>query len=65
MCFPNKTEELNIPVFNKITGINESKILRTHVSCECKCKFNGRECNSNQRWNSKKCRYECENIYLK
>ena len=55
MCFPNKTEELNIPVFNKITGINESKILITHVSCECKCKGDGRKCNSNQRKNSKKC----------
>ena len=22
-----------------ITGINESKRLRKHISCECKCKF--------------------------
>ena len=36
---PNKTEDLNISVFNMITGINESKILTKHVSCECKCKF--------------------------
>ena len=49
MCFPNKTEKLNIPVFNKITGINESKILINHVSCECKCKVDGRKYNSNQR----------------
>ena len=49
MCFPNKTEELNIPVFNKIIGINESKILIIHVSYECKCKGDGRKCNSNQR----------------
>ena len=25
-----------------ITGINESKILTKHISCECKCKFDGR-----------------------
>ena len=24
-----------------ITGINESKILAKHISCECKCKFDG------------------------
>ena len=37
-------------MFN-ITGINESKILTKHTSCECKCKFDKRECNSNQWWN--------------
>ena len=24
-----------------ITGINESKTLAKHISCECKCKFDG------------------------
>ena len=36
-------------VFNIITGINESKILTKHISFECKCKFDGRKCNSNQK----------------
>ena len=27
LCVPNKTEDLNMYVFNKITGINESKSL--------------------------------------
>ena len=44
VCFPNKTEDLNLSVFNVITGINESKTLAKHISCECKCKFNGRKC---------------------
>ena len=25
-----------------ITGINESKILTKHISCECKCRFDGK-----------------------
>ena len=25
-----------------ITGINELKTLTKHISCECKCKFDGR-----------------------
>ena len=27
--------------------INELKILTEHMSCEYKCKFDGRKCNSN------------------
>ena len=34
---------------------NESKILTKDISCECKCKFDGRECNSDQWWNDGKC----------
>ena len=55
ICVPNKTEDLNLKVFNKITGINESKILTKHISCKCKYMFDGRKCNSNQNWNKDKC----------
>ena len=57
VCVSNKTEGLNIHVFNMITGRNEWKILTKHVSCECKRKFNGRKCNSTQKWNNDKYRY--------
>ena len=40
ICVPNETENLNLSVLNMITGINESKMLRRHISCECKCRFN-------------------------
>ena len=42
-----------------IPGINESKTLTKGISCECKCKLDSRKCNSNQKWNIDKCRYEC------
>ena len=49
-----------------ITGINESKTLTKHISWECKCKFDGRNCNSDQWWNNDKFRCECKNImYVK
>ena len=38
----NKTEDLNLSVFNMITGINEPEPLTKHISCECKCKFDGK-----------------------
>ena len=32
ICVPNKTEDLNLSMFNMITGINESKTLAKHIS---------------------------------
>ena len=43
-----------------ITGINELKTLTKHISCECKCKFDGRNCNSDKWWNNDKRRCECK-----
>ena len=31
-----------------ITGINEPKSLTKHISCDCKCKFDGSKYNSDQ-----------------
>ena len=45
----NKTEDLNLSVFNMITGINESETLIKHVPC-----------NSDQWWNNDKCQCECK-----
>ena len=48
VCVPNKTEDLNLKVFNMITRINELKTLTKHISCKCKCKFDETKCKSNQ-----------------
>ena len=37
LCFPNKTEDLNLSVFNMITK---------HISCKSKCRFDERKSNS-------------------
>ena len=60
----DKTGYLNLSVLNMITGKNESKILTKDISCEGKCKFDGRKCNSNQKWNNDKCWYECKKYHL-
>ena len=64
VCVPNKREDLDLRVFNIITGINESKTLAKHISCKYKCKFDGRRCNLNQLWNSNKCRCECKKHHI-
>ena len=33
-------------------GINQLKILTKHISCKCRCNFDGRKCNSDQWWNN-------------
>ena len=60
VCVPSKTEDLNFSVFNMITVINEPKISTKHVSYECKHEFDNRKCNSTQKWNNGKCRWECK-----
>ena len=60
VCVPNKTEDLNLSMFSMITGINESKILTKHIWCQCKCKFDGRKCNSNQKYKNDNCWCECK-----
>ena len=48
-----------------ITGINEPKTLTKHISCERKCKFDGRKCNLNQLWNNDECTCECKKHHIR
>ena len=59
---PNKTEDLILSVFNQVTGMDESKTLTKHIPCECKCKFDVRKCNADQRWNNDKCQCKCKKL---
>ena len=64
--YSKKTKDLNLSAFNMIIGINESKTVKKHISCERKCKFDGTKCTSNQWRNNEKCWWECKNfMYLK
>ena len=66
VCVPDKTEDLNLSVFNMITRINELKTLTKHISCECKCKFDGRNCNPDQWWNNENVDVSVKNVmYVK
>ena len=49
VCVSNKTEDLNLSLFNMNTGINESKILTKHIPCKIKCIFDGKK-NVIQMW---------------
>ena len=51
-------------MFNKIKGINELKTLTKHISCECKCIFDGRRCHSDQWWHNYKCQCDPKKCHV-
>ena len=61
ICVPSKTKDVNVKVFNMITKGNEAKTPAKHNSCDCKYKFIGIYCNSNQKWNNEPCQSKCKN----
>ena len=58
----NKIEGVDEKVFNMITRINEAKTTTKQISCDSKCKFDGKEYNSKQKWNVDKCWCECKKL---
>ena len=56
LCVPDVVKNLNVKVFNLVSGTNET---RRHETGKCKCRFNSRVCNNKQRLNDDKCRCEC------
>ena len=38
-----------------MSGVNETRFLVQHESCNCKCRLNESVCNSKQRWNHDEC----------
>ena len=61
ICTSSKTKDVNLNIFSVVTRMNEGKTLTKHISCDCKCVFDGKKCGLNQKWNNDKHRSECRN----
>ena len=60
ICIRNGMEDVNPNVFNMMKEINESRtLLKKHVPCKCRSKFDGRKCKLRQKWNNDKSHYDC------
>ena len=46
-----------------ITNTKEAKSMKKHISCDYKCQFNSKTCNSSTKWNNKTCQCECKNYH--
>ena len=60
LCFPDVVKNINIRVFNLMSRTNETRHVKWHEACKCKCRLDASVCNSKQRWNKDKCRCECK-----
>ena len=47
-----------------ITGTNELPTLTKDISCEYKCRLDGRKYDSNQWWNNDKYQCECKKFHV-
>ena len=59
--FQTKRDDVNLNFIGMMKRINESKTFTKDISCQCKCKFDGTKCNSDQKWNNHKCQYVYKN----
>ena len=60
ICVPDKVKNLNAKVFNLMTLTNETRHIEWHETCKCICRLDQIICNSKQRYNEDKCRFECK-----
>ena len=62
VCVPNKVKNINVKVFNLMSGVNETRFLVQYESYECKCGLNESVRNSKQKWNHDECRCDWKEL---
>ena len=55
ICAPDVVEDLNVKVLNLMLRTNETRHIKWHKTCKCKCRLDASVCNNKQRWNDDKC----------
>ena len=65
LCVPNVVKNLNVKVSNLMSRTNETRHLKWHETCKCKCRLDASVCNNKQRWNDDKYRCECKELINK
>ena len=51
ICVPDVAKDLNVKVFNLMSRANETRHIKWHETCKCKCRLDASVCNNKQRWN--------------
>ena len=62
ICVPDIKKSLNVKVVNLMSLTNETRHIKWHETCKCIGRLHGIICNSKQRWNEDKCRFECKEL---
>ena len=61
LCITDVVKNINLKVFNLMSRANETRHVKWHQTCKCKCRLDASVFNNKQRWNKDKCRCECKN----
>ena len=65
ICVPDHIKDTNVKVFNLISRTNETRHIKWHKTCKCKCRLDASICSNKQRWNENKCRCKCKELINK
>ena len=63
---PDVIKNVNDKVFNlmsRTNETNETRHIKWHETCTCKCRLNMSVCNNKQRYDHDKCRCECKELF--
>ena len=58
-------KDLNVKVFNLMSRTNETRHIKWHETCKCKCRLDASVSNNKQQWNKDKCKWECKELIHK
>ena len=62
ICGPDVIKNTNVKVFNLMSRTNETRHIKWHEMCRCKCRLDASVCNKKQHWNDDKCRWESKEL---
>ena len=62
LCALDVVKNMNIKVFILILRTNETRYIKWHETCKCKCRLDVSVCNNKQICNEDKCRCECKEL---
>ena len=62
ICVPDQIKNINVKVFNLLSRANETRHIKWHKTCKCKCTLDASICNNKQRWNDDRCINECKEL---
>ena len=60
LCVPDFVKNINLKLFNLMFRTNETRHIKWHETCKCKCSLDSSVCSNKQKWNKDKCRCECK-----
>ena len=65
MCLRYFIKNINVKVFNLILRTNETRHIKWHETCKCKCRLDASFSNNKERCNDDKCRCEWKELIYK